>query len=591
MTKPARRPFHKMPDLPSIIAALVEDNLLASTEGIRALGLQQSVKQGKMHILEYLASLKLSNPRTHGDLLDLDTLSRWLAEQAGQPYVAIDPLAIDVQSVTAVMSHAYAQRHNILAIAVEKDHIVVASDHPWKSSWEDNLRHITRKSLQRVMVSPVALRRYIEELYSLSDSVKGALDQDAQGTVVNNFEQLLELGNTLSPDANDQHIVNLVDWLLQYAFEQRASDVHMEPRRENCHLRFRIDGQLHLIYKMPAAVSAAIISRIKILGRMNLAERRKPQDGRLKTRTPDGKETELRLSTLPTAFGEKLVMRIFNPDVLVKRLPDLGFTANNEQQWRSMVSQPYGIVIVTGPTGSGKTTTLYSTLKLLSTPEINVCTVEDPIEMIVPSFNQMQVHSDMDLTFASGLRALLRQDPDIIMVGEIRDTETADMAIQTALTGHQVISTMHTNDAPSAITRLMELGIAPYLIKSCLSGVMAQRLVRTLCPECKREKAITAEEWFSVFPTDTIIPPVSIFAATGCKHCRGTGYQGRIGLYEILSVTTDLQTLIHENTDSLHIRQQALKDGMIPLKTTGAQKVAAGITTLEEVLRVADSFY
>ena len=591
MTKPARRPFHKMPDLPSIIAALVEDNLLASTEGIRALGLQQSVKQGKMHILEYLASLKLSNPRTHGDLLDLDTLSRWLAEQAGQPYVAIDPLAIDVQSVTAVMSHAYAQRHNILAIAVEKDHIVVASDHPWKSNWEDNLRHITRKSLQRVMVSPVALRRYIEELYSLSDSVKGALDQDAQGTVVNNFEQLLELGNTLSPDANDQHIVNLVDWLLQYAFEQRASDVHMEPRRENCHLRFRIDGQLHLIYKMPAAVSAAIISRIKILGRMNLAERRKPQDGRLKTRTPDGKETELRLSTLPTAFGEKLVMRIFNPDVLVKRLPDLGFTANNEQQWRSMVSQPYGIVIVTGPTGSGKTTTLYSTLKLLSTPEINVCTVEDPIEMIVPSFNQMQVHSDVDLTFANGLRALLRQDPDIIMVGEIRDTETADMAIQTALTGHQVISTMHTNDAPSAITRLMELGIAPYLIKSCLSGVMAQRLVRTLCPECKREKAITAEEWFSVFPTDTIIPPVSIFAATGCKHCRGTGYQGRIGLYEILSVTTDLQTLIHENTDSLHIRQQALKDGMIPLKTTGAQKVAAGITTLEEVLRVADSFY
>ncbi len=591
MTKPACRPFHNMPDLPSMIAALVEDNLLTSAEGKRTLGLQQSTKQRKMHVLEYLASLKLSNPQASGGLLDIDTLSRWLAEQACQRYATIDPLTIDVQSATAVMSHAYARRHNILAIAVEEDHIVIASDHPWKSDWEDNLRHITRKPMQRVMVSPVALRRYTEELYSLSDSVKSALDQENQSAVASNFEQLLELGNTSSPDANDQHIVNLVDWLLQYAFEQRASDVHIEPRREHCHLRFRIDGQLHLIYKMPGAVSAAIVSRIKILGRMNLAERRKPQDGRLKTRTPDGKETELRLSTLPTAFGEKLVMRIFNPDVLAQTLPDLGFSASTEQQWIAMVSQPYGMVIVTGPTGSGKTTTLYSTLKLLATPQINVCTVEDPIEMIVPSLNQTQVQPGLELTFANGLRALLRQDPDIIMVGEIRDTETANMAIQAALTGHRVISTLHTHDAPSAITRLLELGVAPYLIKACLSGVMAQRLIRALCPACKCEKAITAEEWFSVFPTDNTQPPASIFTATGCKNCRGTGYQGRIGLFETLSVTSDLKKLIHENTDSLYIHQQAIKDGMIPLLATGAQQVAAGITTLEEVLRVVDSFH
>ena len=405
--------------------------------------------------------------------------------------------------------------------------------------------------------------------------------------MVQNLESMLELGKAKAPDANDEHIVNIVDWLLQYAFDQRASDIHLEPRREVGHVRFRIDGVLHNVYDLPAQVALAVIARIKSLGRMNIAEKRKPQDSRLKTKTPSGQEVELRLSTLPTAFGEKLVMRIFDPQVLVRGFSELGFSKEDHRRWSQMTSNNHGIIFVTGPTGSGKTTTLYSTLKQLATPEVNVSTIEDPIEMVEPSFNQMQVQPGIDLTFASGVRALLRQDPDIIMVGEVRDLETAEIAVQAALTGHLVLSTLHTNDAPSAFTRLLELGLPSYLIRSSVLGVMAQRLVRTLCPHCKVKQPVDEQSWKQLTAPWLVKTPEFVYGAKGCLECRGTGYMGRMGIYEVMPMTDVLEALITDTTDHTKLRQAAMKEGMHSLRLSGAHKVAAGLTTVAEVMRVA----
>jgi len=407
------------------------------------------------------------------------------------------------------------------------------------------------------------------------------------GGNIQNLEQLMELGRGGKLDANDQHVVNIVDWLLQYAFDQRASDIHLEPRREMCPVRFRIDGVMQEVYQIPSAVLKAVTSRIKIIGRMDVAEKRRPQDGRLKTRMEGGKEVELRLSTMPTAFGEKMVMRIFDPDVIVKNFRQLGFSRKNDEVWQSMIEQPHGIILVTGPTGSGKTTTLYSTLKLLAKPEVNVCSIEDPIELVEPSFNQMQVQKNIDLDFASGVRTLLRQDPDIIMVGEIRDKETADIAIQAALTGHLVLSSLHTNDAPSAITRLLDVGVPPYLIQSSVLGIMAQRLVRTLCPHCKEATDISDQAWHELVHPWRAEKPKKVYKPVGCLECRDTGYQGRKGIYEMFKFSAETRQMVTADCDIHELRRQAIKDGLQPLRLSGANKVAKGETTVEEVLRVA----
>jgi len=398
---------------------------------------------------------------------------------------------------------------------------------------------------------------------------------------------MLELGELKNPDANDAHVVNIVDWLLNYAFDQRASDIHIEPRRDKGLIRFRIDGVLHHVYELPGAVNAAVTSRLKILGRMDVAEKRRPQDGRVKTKQPDGDEVELRLSTLPTAFGEKMVMRIFDPDVLLRSFQELGLGGEDYRRWQHMTRQPNGIVLVTGPTGSGKTTTLYSTLKQLATDEVNVCTIEDPIEMVEPAFNQMQVQHNIGVTFDAGVRALLRQDPDIIMIGEIRDLQTAEMAIQAALTGHLVISTLHTNDAPTAVTRLLDLGVPPYMIKATVLGIMAQRLVRTLCPHCKVEDELDQDAWQLMTRPFRARPPQKVFAPQGCLECRDTGYYGRMGIYELLPMSERVAELIKADCDAELLRKQAFKEGMRTLRLSGAQKVGAGLTTISEVLRVA----
>ncbi|AWT11859.1 type II secretion system protein E [Stutzerimonas frequens] len=574
-------------DLADLLRELVAQGRVAQDSAEQCLTVRRSAVANQQHPLEFLAAQQLDDLRRPGKKLDLETLTVWLAEHAGQPYLRIDPLKIDVAAITPLMSYAFAQRHSILAVAVDASAVTIASSQPFVHGWETNLTHVLKRPIKRVVANPADIQRFTVEFYRLAKSVSGASGSEQKISGVGNFEQLLNLGaSDQEPDANDSHIVNIVDWLFQYAFQQRASDIHIEPRREQGTVRFRIDGVLHNVYQFPPQVAMAVVSRLKTLGRMNVAEKRKPQDGRVKTKTPDGGEVELRLSTLPTAFGEKMVMRIFDPEVLLKGFDQLGFSADDLRRWQSMTGQPNGIILVTGPTGSGKTTTLYTTLKQLATPEVNVCTIEDPIEMIEGAFNQMQVQHNIDLTFASGVRALMRQDPDIIMVGEIRDLETAEMAIQAALTGHLVLSTLHTNDAPSAITRLLELGVPHYLLKATLLGVMAQRLVRTLCPHCKAPVQLDADDWSALTRPWNAPLPTTAQRAVGCLECRDTGFRGRAGVYEIMLLNDAIKPLITADTDIVALRRQAFKDGMRSLRLSGAQKIAAGLTTMEEVLRV-----
>jgi general secretion pathway protein E len=470
--------------------------------------------------------------------------------------------------------------------------VVIATAEPFIVEWEAEIAKITRRNVRLVVANPLDIAQYTAQFFTLAKSIKGANKFGTPDVSLrSNFEQLVELGKSNKTlDANDQHIVNIVDWLWQYAFEQRASDIHLEPKRELGAIRFRIDGILHQVYQVPIAVMIAMTARIKLLGRMDVIEKRRPQDGRIKTRTNGGQEIELRLSTLPTAFGEKLVMRIFDPEVVVKTLPELGFPPDDAKRWDALTTRPHGIILVTGPTGSGKTTTLYTTLKALATSEVNVCTVEDPIEMVEGSFNQMQVQHGIDLSFADGVRALMRQDPDIIMVGEIRDLETAEMAIQAALTGHLVLSTLHTNDAPSAVMRLLELGVPYYLLEATLIGIMAQRLVRTLCPDCKKaDGELSDDVWEGLIEGWKLPRPEKIYRPVGCPECRQTGYRGRTGLYELLTITQPFSKLIKEETDIHALRQQSVADGMKPLRIAGALKIREGVTTADEVLKVTSA--
>jgi general secretion pathway protein E len=539
------------------------------------------------HILHYLAGLGLEDKLSAGRVLDIESLTMELSKQCGQNYYRIDPLKIDVAEVTQVMSFAFAKRHKILVVAVTALQVTVACAEPYINSWETDLSHTSQKKIKRVVANPVEIERVTTEFYSLSNSIRGASASGTHKKGIGNLEQMLELGKLKDPEANDQHIVKVVDWLLQYAFEQRASDIHIEPRREQGNVRFRIDGVLYTVYALPMQVLSAVTSRLKILGRMNVAEKRRPQDGRIKTKSPKGNEVELRLSTLPTAFGEKLVMRIFDPEVLLKPFEELGLAKDDLARWNNIISNNHGIVIITGPTGSGKTTSLYSTLKSLATEEVNVCTIEDPIEMVEDTFNQMQVQENIDLNFADGVKALLRQDPDIIMIGEVRDLATAEMAIQASLTGHLVFTTLHTNDAPSAITRLLELGVPSYLIKATVVGVMAQRLVRVLCPYCKQKVDVKQEVWDSITRPWKVKLPKNAAESVGCLECRNTGYRGREGIYEVMPFTETLQEFTENKADLPGLRKQAYKEGMLSLRLSGAQKVAAGTTTVNEILRVS----
>ncbi len=580
-----RKPDHTL-TLRELCNALADQGQISREDADRIMAANMGAESRARHPLEVIAIASLTSLRDHRTL-DLGRLTQWLAGWAEQPYYHIDPLKIDAPAIARAMSYAFAQRHHILAVELNDQEAVIASAEPFRTEWEANLRHVLKRPIRRVVANPEDIRRYTVEFYQLASSVSKAGGQQGRaGGNLHNFEQLLDIGQGTSHDANDQHVVKIVDWLLQYAFDQRASDIHIEPRRDITRVRFRIDGVLHSVYEFPEQVGVAVVSRLKILGRLNVAEKRRPQDGRIKTRKPDNREVELRLATMPTAFGEKMVLRIFDPEVLLKSFQQLGFSAEDRERWQAMTARPHGILLVTGPTGSGKTTTLYSSLKQLASPDLNICTIEDPIEMVEPAFNQMQVQHNIDLTFASGVRALLRQDPDIIMIGEIRDLETAEMAVQAALTGHLVLSTLHTNDAPSAFTRLLELGIPPYLIRATVIGAMAQRLVRLLCPHCKESTPIEEEAWTALTRPWKAPMPKRICKPVGCLECRDTGYLGRAGVYEILGLSKTIAGQINDRCELEQLRLDAYRDGMKSLRLSGAQKVAAGETTIEEILRV-----
>jgi general secretion pathway protein E len=582
-------PEHRL-TLSELVGMMVEDGLVAKVDG-DALIAENRLKRSEAHPLVIIADRKWKSLLPPNRQFSLDDVSEWFARRIGLEYFHIDPLKVDFTAVTDVMSSAYATRFGILPVQVTRTEVVVVTTQPFLREWEKEIGPIVKKDIRRAFANPLDVARYLVEFYNLARSVKKAEQLGGPTGNLSSLEQLVELGRANRQfDANDQHIVNIVDWLWLYAFEQRASDIHIEPRRDLGLVRFRIDGVLHQVYQIPMSVMNAMTSRIKILGRMDVVEKRRPQDGRIKTRTVEGREAELRLSTLPTAFGEKLVMRIFDPDVLVRDFTELGFSDDDQVRWAAMSKRPNGIILVTGPTGSGKTTTLYSTLKQLATSEVNVCTIEDPIEMIEPAFNQMQVQTSIDLGFSEGVRALMRQDPDIIMVGEIRDLPTAEMAIQAALTGHLVLSTLHTNDAPSAVTRLLDLGVPSYLLSATVLGIMAQRLVRVLCPHCKESHPASPEEdvlWDNLVTPWKANRPTHFHRPVGCLECRMTGYMGRIGLYEILMLSPDMKQAINAESDIAKIRDLAFREGMKPLRISGAMKVAAGVTTLEEVVKVS----
>ena len=570
-------------DWRKLVDWLAEDGVISPAEAARTIARCSQVQSAQPPLIR-LASVSMTR-LADGKPLDIETMAQWLAGRANLNYLRIDPLKVDVGKVADSMSAVYAERHKVLPVQVTPTEVVVATSEPFVTDWVGEVERQAKRSVRLVVANPLDITKYTAEFFSLAKSVKAAIKSGGNSGGAS-FEQLVELNKTNKQlDANDQGVVQVVDWLWQYAFDQRASDIHLEPRREQGVIRFRIDGMLHLVYQLPMAVHNAMTARIKLLGRMDVVEKRRPQDGRIKTRNPRGDEIEMRLSTLPTAFGEKMVMRIFDPDSTAKDLDALGFADHDAKRWEALVQRPHGIILVTGPTGSGKTTTLYSTLKRLATEAVNVSTVEDPIEMIEPSFNQTQVQPHLDFDFSEGLRALMRQDPDIIMVGEIRDLQTAEMAVQAALTGHLVFSTLHTNDAPSAVSRLMELGVPSYLINATLLGVLAQRLVRTLCSNC-REK----DEGASRDALTELVKPWQLnggyrpFKPVGCVDCRLTGFKGRLGLYELLTVTEAFKDKVSKEPNIDALRKQAVLDGMRPLRLGGALKVAEGLTTIEEIL-------
>ena len=569
-------------DFHVLLGELEQDGALSRQAGDDARSRIRPRDLREQHPVQWLGAQNYTRPGDGGKLSE-EALMQWVADRHGMEYRRIDPLKVNVPAVTATMAFTFAQRHRILPLEAGAQRVLIATAQPRVRAWVEGLSHVLQKPIELVLAAPSDIERYTLEFFTLARSVQRA-GQAESSSGLGNLEQLVKLGDAGKLDANDSHIVNIVDWLLQYAFEQRASDIHLEPRRDTGNVRFRIDGNLHQVYEIPAPVMAAVTSRLKALGRMDVIERRRPQDGRLKTKTPKGREVELRLSTLPTAFGEKMVLRIFDPEVLVKSFQELGLTEGHVAAWGDLVAEPHGLILVTGPTGTGKTTTLYSTLKALAKPEVNVCTVEDPIEMIEPAFNQMQADTKLNLGFADGLRSLLRQDPDIIMVGEIRDLETAEMTLQAALTGHLVFSTLHTNSAAAAVTRLMEIGVPAYLLRAALLGVLAQRLIRTLCPHCKQPGPVGESAWSELTAGWKLELPTSSFVAKGCIECRNTGYSGRVGVYELLTLTPAMASLITPQVETAALHLAAQKAGMRPLAIGGALKVAAGLTTVEEVL-------
>lgn len=537
-------------------------------------------------IVDVISSLQMERADDPSKKLDEEIIFQALAKSWKIPYKKIDPLKLDLNLATTTIPHTFAIRHLVLPIAIKEGFLTVATPNPFNMEAMEDIAQVSHLQVRPVVTTKSDLLKLINEFFGFKRSIVAAEHEFAMPAVdLGNLEQYVKLRSNDELPSNDQHIVNAVDHLFRYAFDQRASDIHIEPKREKSRVRIRIDGVLHTVYELPKTVHSAIVSRVKNLSRMDMAEKRRPQDGRIKM-DKEGVEAEIRVSSIPTTFGEKLVMRVMDPDILFQDLEHLGFTSLDLIRYQQFINMPHGIVLVCGPTGSGKSTTLYSTLRYLSSPEINITTVEDPIEMVHEDFNQIAVQPVIGVTFGSILRNILRQDPDIIMIGEMRDLETAENAIQAALTGHLVLSTLHTNDAPSSISRLLDLGVPSFLIKATLVGVLAQRLVRKICSHCSETFEIDAAE-LSAYGLDLGKTGILKLArGKGCVKCRGTGYLGRSGVYEVLPLTDSIRRHISSECSTETVLDTARKEGMITLRENAMKKLLEGKTTYQEVLRV-----
>jgi general secretion pathway protein E len=547
------------------------------------LGLRAGATAYTVTPIELLATLRL--PSTRGHELDEDRLTEAVASHVGLPYQKIDPTKLDQKWITQTVSRPFARKHVVLPLARVGDELRVAVDNPFDVELFETLRNLTKCTVLPVLAAKSDILRLIAEIYGFRSSIQSAERDFSDGGDLGNLEQFIQLKSVDDIEATDRHVINALDFLLHYALDQRASDIHLEPKRDHGLVRLRIDGLLHGTHRIPKVVHPALITRIKTLARLDIAEKRKPQDGRFKVEH-QGQEVELRVSVMATAFGEKIVMRILDRAVLLMDLEDLGFYPEEMERFRRFLAEPSGIVLVCGPTGSGKTTTLYSALQNVTRPDVNVVTIEDPVEMVLETFNQTTVMPRIDLSFANLLRTVLRQDPDVILVGEVRDPETAHQAVQAALTGHLVLTSLHTRDAAGSVARLLDLGVEPFLLSSTLLGVVAQRLVRRVCERCRTEVPLGADACAALgIPLDRA-DGLKVARGEGCTHCRDTGYKGRTGVFEVMSASDTLRKLVRERADATTLRRAARQDGMLTLREGAVRKLADGVTSFEEVVRV-----
>lgn len=550
----------------------------------------------KEHPLQLLQSISLADRRIVGKKLSFDELAQTVAKSFELSYLRIDSLNINLDSISFLIPGPYAERLGIVPIEVTTTHVVIATSEPLVTNWIDEVAAQTKRKIQLKLSTPAQIRHLLNEIFVVQKELKSvSREQGKSGEEkiklmrqgkLNELDQLVEKSRTKNTGPQDSSVARIVDWLINFAVMERASDIHIEPKKGLGLVRFRVDGELRTVYRLDHEILLMIVSRFKILGDMKLEEKRKPLDGGLKRQMDNGKSVEMRLSTLPTAFGEKLVIRIFDKQVQGQDLSFIGFLPEDLFTWQTMIHEPQGLILVTGPTGSGKTTTLYTTLSIVGTPDVNVCTAEDPIEMEVDTFNQVQVNPQIGLNFAECIRAFLRQDPDVIMVGEIRDLETGEMALQSSLTGHLVFSTLHTNGALATIQRLIDLGLPTFLINSSLSGILAQRLVRKLCSHCKVEVPTDKSRWETLLDGDELQMPEKIFEARGCDECKHTGYFGRLCIYELLKFNDKIKGVIHQKIEITELKEKT-RGLFTPLRVNGARKIIEGVTTLDEVLKVA----
>ncbi len=530
---------------------------------------------------QIITSFSMEIPATQKKLTE-DAITELIAQASGMEYIKIDPLKLELDVVTDQIPRAFALKNLVVPIEEKEGVVTIAVADPFNIRPIEDLQHALGIQIRRILASRSDILKILEEFFGFQASVRAAQVEMGLSSELSNLEQLFKMRGRDEIESSDQHIISAVEFLLKYAFDSRASDIHIEPKREKSLIRFRVDGILHNIHTVPMNLHPAIVSRLKLLARLDVAEKRRPQDGRIKTQHL-AKDIELRVSTLPVAFGEKVVIRIFDPEILMQKLDRIGFYEREYQLYKAFINKPHGIVLVTGPTGSGKTTTLYSSLKTIATPEINIVTIEDPIEMVMEDFNQVGVQTAINVTFATVLRNILRQDPDVLMIGEIRDRETADNAVQAALTGHLVLSTLHTNDAPSSITRLLDIGVPAFLIASTLNGIIAQRLVRTICQECKYDRLLTVDEMAYLGLEKK---GYTVCEGKGCDACRGTGYKGRTGIFEVLEFTDQLKEKITDRTNMAEIYAIAKADGMVSLRELAIRKMLEGHTTFNEIVSV-----